>query len=88
MNRIVVGGLSGLASGALYGAIGAGVAGGARDNPVLKGAAVSGLVGGVLATVTWAIIAERQAEQQLEGPRTAFPSEVLPNSTVQGVYFP
>jgi hypothetical protein len=87
MNRIVVGGLSGLASGALYGAIGAGVAEGARDKPVLKGAAVSGIVGGVLATVTWAIIAGRQAEQQLAGPKTASASDVLPNS-VQGVYFP
>ena len=73
MNRVVIGGLSGLASGALYGAIGASV-GRDADTPVLKGAVVSGLVGGTLATVAWALIVGRQAEQQLAA--SGAPSEV------------
>ena len=85
MNKILFGGLSGLASGALYGAIGA-AAGKGAESPVLKGAVVAGGVGGVLATVTWAIIEQRQAERVLEGPRTASPSELYGN--MQGVYFP
>jgi len=64
MNRVVIGGLSGLVGGALYGALGAGV-GRDADNPVLKGAVVSGLVGGTISTVAWALIGQRQAEQQL-----------------------
>lgn len=64
MNRVIAGGLGGLAGGALYGAIGASV-GRDADNPVLKGAIVSGLVGGTLSTVAWALIVGQQAEQQL-----------------------
>lgn len=72
MNRTIVGGLSGFAGGALYGALGAGV-GRDADNPVLKGAVVSGLVGGVISTVVWAIIDQRQTEQQLESAEVYFP---------------
>lgn len=85
MNRILIGGLSGLAGGALYGAIGAGVGQKAR-NPVLKGALVSGVVGGTLSTLIMAVAVSNQPEQQQLSSGTA-PSP-LPSGSTAGVYFP
>lgn len=66
MNRkVIIGGLTGAASGALYGAIGAS-AGKGSDKPVLKGAATSALVGGVLSTAAWAIIFSEEELAALE----------------------
>ena len=85
MNRILVGGLSGLASGMLYGAIGASVAGAARTKPVLQGAVVSSVIGGTLATVATAIL----AQQPLKGGQlSGAPAQSATLNGVGGVCFP
>lgn len=80
MNQIAVSGLSGLAGGMLYGAVGGAVTRSAskrrKPNPILRGSLVAGAVGGVAATLVSALIVERQAQRQLDAPKTAYTAEL------------
>lgn len=88
MNRIAVAGLSGLGTGALYGAIGASVGGAAPTSPVLKGAAVSGLIGGTLATITTAILVSQLPEEEKAAALSGVPVQGATLNGARGVYFP